>query len=562
MTNLLYRDEIRTKAQPRAAVTGYPLSLLGGLSASFALVIYLATLAPDLTWNHNGYDGGELITAAVTLGLPHPPGYPTYVLLGKLVSLIPVGTVAFRFNLFSACSMAVACGLLAMSIGRLLAGDSQEIAHATAQRTERKNVATFASLREPIDAKSSLAAVAAALAFAFTPLVWGQAIISEVYALNLAMLAGFLWAMVGRRAYRLTGLLLGLSITTHLTSLFFLPLALFFIPRPFWRRAAVGLLFGLAPLAAIPLLAQSNSPVMWGRPVDLAGWWWLVSGQLYHNNLRFPPDIQHVQQVSAALLSSFVWLGLPLLWGLLRRVLGGHGLQSASDTESALKRTGQRLRLTGFNRFPIAAGGFNRQHRRHELKSAEQRPYPSKFLYLSAATIGIFVVYALIYHTADAPVLLLPVLLLLAIVAAPFLRLAGAAALLLPLAVLIIHYPTMDSSQEQQVRPLAEQLLAAAPNDAILLTPGDRTIFSLWYFHHVEGQRSDLLLVDSNLFAFFWYRQRLQDQYPSLRGLAADDLPAFRAANEGQRPICQVNLVESSTSLPGISCDEQSAIGK
>lgn len=560
MTNLLHQDEIRTKATPRPAAAGYPLSLLGGLSAVFAFAVYLATLAPDLTWNHNSYDGGELITAAVTLGIPHPPGYPTYVLLGKLISLIPVGTVAFRFNLFSACSMAIATGLLAMTIGRLFIADRSKTAHS---KTQRKSLANFAPLRDTLGSTSSIAAVAAALTFAFTPLVWSQAIITEVYALNLAVLAGFLWAMVGRRAYQLAGLLLGLGITTHLTSLFFLPLALYFIPRPFWHRAAVGLLLGLAPLATIPLLAQSNSPVVWGQPSDLAGWWWLVSGRLYHNNLRFPPDVRHVQQLLSALLPSFIWYALPLVLGVWRALrheldrrglkehgLNKRGLKSASDTESALKHTKQHhLHLTCLNRFSISAGGFNQ--RLHPVNPQ----HPSKFLYLSAATIGVFVVYTLIYHTADAPVLLLPALLLLAILIAPVLRLAGAAALLLPFALLIIHYPTMDSSQDHQVRPLAGQLLAAAPDDALLLTPGDRTIFSLWYFHHVEGQRPDLFLVDSNLFAFSWYRQRLQDQYPELRGLAADDLPAFRAANATQRPICQVGLVESNVGLARIQCD-------
>jgi hypothetical protein len=82
-----------------------------GLTTLCALLVYVLTLAPDLTWANFGTDGGELITAAVTLGVPHPPGYPTYVLLGKLISLIPMGTVAYRFNLFSAVcvSLARAC---------------------------------------------------------------------------------------------------------------------------------------------------------------------------------------------------------------------------------------------------------------------------------------------------------------------------------------------------------------------------------------------------------------------------------------------------------------------
>ena len=47
--------------------------------AYFAL--YLATLCPVVYW----YDSAEYVTAAVTLGIPHPPGYPLYVLLGHVL---------------------------------------------------------------------------------------------------------------------------------------------------------------------------------------------------------------------------------------------------------------------------------------------------------------------------------------------------------------------------------------------------------------------------------------------------------------------------------------------
>ncbi len=48
-------------------------------------------------------DSGELVAAVHTLGIPHPTGYPLYVLLGKLWTLlVPVGSIAFRMSLISA----------------------------------------------------------------------------------------------------------------------------------------------------------------------------------------------------------------------------------------------------------------------------------------------------------------------------------------------------------------------------------------------------------------------------------------------------------------------------
>src|ERR1700679_2982454 len=46
-------------------------------------------------------DSGEMVAASWNLGLPHPPGYPLFDLLGHIFSWIPVGSVAFRFNLMS-----------------------------------------------------------------------------------------------------------------------------------------------------------------------------------------------------------------------------------------------------------------------------------------------------------------------------------------------------------------------------------------------------------------------------------------------------------------------------
>jgi len=122
------------------------------------------------------------------------------------------------------------------------------------------------------------------------------------------------------------------------------------------------------------------------------------------------------------------------------------------------------------------------------------------------------------------------------------LRRLGGWGWLLPLASLLLKYSALDLSGDRTVRPLAENLLQNAPPNAILLTPGDQTIFTLWYFQHVEEQRPDLILADANLLAFDWYRERLQQLYPDLNGLGADDLTHFRQTNETKRPFCAASL--------------------
>lgn len=455
------------------------------LTAVTAFTAYLLTLAPDLTWAHWGGDGGELITAAVTLGVPHPPGYPLYILLGKLVSFLPIGSMAYRFHLFSALCTALAAALLTATSARY---------------------STRYNARPPFP--PAIPAIATGLTFAFAGLIWSQAVIAEVYALNLALVAAFLWALTqpaqGKRPSYLTGLCLGFSLTTHLTSLLLLPLTLCQLPRQHKPALATGLLTGLLPLLALPWLARTGSPILWGQPDTWAGWWWLVSGQIYHANaLALPADQlwPRLQSWTPLLLSQFTWLGLPLI------LLGSHR-PAQSHTPS-----------------PVALSG----------------------------TAVLFLLYAFTYATPDAAVLLLPALLLAGLLLAPALHAQGKIALLLPFALLLLNFQaqnlrpgpgsqTTAEAASADIASAATQALHTAPANAIVLTPGNETIFALWYVQHITTIRPDVILVDANLFAFDWYRRHLTRHYPHLHALALDDLDAFQQQNQPQHPIYPLNL--------------------
>ena len=75
------------------------------------LVVYLLTLAPTITWAHHGADGGDLVAAVARGSIPHPPGFPTYLLLGDLFVRLPWGNLAWRLNLMSAVLAAGAAAL-------------------------------------------------------------------------------------------------------------------------------------------------------------------------------------------------------------------------------------------------------------------------------------------------------------------------------------------------------------------------------------------------------------------------------------------------------------------
>src|ERR1041385_8798770 len=78
------------------------------LIALAVLLLYIATLAPTTAF----WDTSEYIAAAKTLGIPHPPGNPLFVLLAHFFGLLPLAaSYAARINLFAAVTSALSAGL-------------------------------------------------------------------------------------------------------------------------------------------------------------------------------------------------------------------------------------------------------------------------------------------------------------------------------------------------------------------------------------------------------------------------------------------------------------------
>src|SRR4030067_2379683 len=86
--------------------------ILSGLVSLSVAVLYVS-IAPTRLSNANfGSDGGDLLAAILTQGIPHPSGYPTYTLLGQLFQYLPFSTPVFRGILGSLIPTALGAGLL------------------------------------------------------------------------------------------------------------------------------------------------------------------------------------------------------------------------------------------------------------------------------------------------------------------------------------------------------------------------------------------------------------------------------------------------------------------
>ncbi len=94
--------------------------IFGGVAFLFSLIAYLLTVAPTVAF----WDCGEYVGAAHSLGVPHPPGNPLYVLLGRVFSILFFffEQVAYRVNLISVLSGAFSVLFIYLIVVRVVRG--------------------------------------------------------------------------------------------------------------------------------------------------------------------------------------------------------------------------------------------------------------------------------------------------------------------------------------------------------------------------------------------------------------------------------------------------------
>ena len=471
--------------------------------------VYLATAAPDLT----AWDASELVTAAHTLGIPHPPGTPLWVLIAHVAaSAFGAAPPPRAITLLSVAATALAGGLSAWLVtrwcARLWTGES---------------------------AASVVAGIAGALVAGTMYSVWQSATETEVYA--VALLLGMAQLVVGelagdeatdpaaaRRWRGLLAYLALLAVPLHLSSLVTLPAAVALAwraprPRPVellgW--AALGAL-ACSAVAVLPLLAaqaprlDSGHPVTWSAladvlrraQYDVAGLWprrapawlqvanvvqwadWQVAFGLHPSPVPSPG--RTALTVAYALLGAS---GLRTLWREDRRVGRALLLLVAGGTLGVAAWLNLRAGPTfGAGVLPSSA-----------LHEARERDYFFVFGFWGWGLLaGMGAVYLMRWVTRRH--------------AAPWARPAWLAIpLVVALLPLSLNWPVADRTREPVAtlpRTAARLLLEAVPPNGVLVTAGDNDTFPLWYLQQVEQLRPDVRVAAVPLLGAAWYREQLR----------------------------------------------------
>jgi hypothetical protein len=411
-----------------------------------ALVVYLRTLLPGPSFG----DWAEMQFIPAQLGIPHPTGYPLYVLLGKLFSLLPIGSLAYRADLLSAVAAAGAAGTSVL-------------------------IATRLGVRAVI-------AAAAGLSLAVTGTLWLEATFSEMNGLHLFLVAAVVHrALVWRDERRdrdllIGGLLAGLAAANHLLAVTVVPIVMLFVivdararlrERPILLvQAGLLGLIGVSLYLFIPLRALAGPASIYGSFLTWDGFSSLVSGAQFRRDMHFSSESSLIAAWAAIpeVIGQFVARSNVVFVGA---ALMGAMIHLARDRWAAL----MLVLVTASSVYFFANYLGDLDH------------------YLLVAWLAFAVWLAV---AAEAAVGLLERR-IPALARGPFGLRLELVALLLPLVIGVTNWAGHDESDNRTGEQFAALVFSELPPDAVLLTYWD-ALTNLSYAHCVEGERPDVSL--------------------------------------------------------------------
>jgi hypothetical protein len=472
----------------------------------------MLTLAPGVTL----WDSGEFLAAIHSFGIPHPPGTPLYILIGKVWSMVFASVFGFArsINLLSAVCTAFGFGILTNLFAKWTS--------------------------------DGFAATAAGLTAGLMATVWLNATETEVYAVALLFGCMILWAAdrAGEDSDAhwalLAAYLAGLAWALHLIALLVVPSAILLVfstgdgyfAVPVGRRYVDGrreahsfakllrgsifvmivgmtsVIFMLIRSRHDPAINQGN-PSTFGALVDVilrrqydvpALWPRQAPFYLQLGNVFEYADWQFAKGLAPDAPPSWWRTPVTILYALL-------GLFGFWAHRNADRRSWRALALfflvsslgvviyLNLRAGPTFGEGILPANALHE---ARERDY---FFFWAFICWGLWAGFGAITLSRR----LKPPL--------------GLVAMVLPFVPAILNWPAVDRRTDQveaRSRIGEADMLAKVPPSGILLAVGDNDTYPLWYLQQVEGTRKDVTVVTVPLLAAEWYRAELSRRYKLL----------------------------------------------
>lgn len=431
-------------------------------------IAYLKTTAPTILFG----DRADLILAIYYLGITHPTGYPLYIMIGKLFSFLPIGSLIYRLNLFSGLNTSLTTIVIYFIILHLIKQFS----------VSKNKIAAIIS------------SASASLTFAFTYLAWSNSTMIETFPMLslimvLLILIIFLWTKNQNMKYLyLLSFLFGIGVSYHSTIALLVPIFLIFALQINHKEILktkniiLILLFGLSgllPYAYLPIRSLSHPLRNWGDPHTFKNFSNFVTGKDYRGRFSFfPPQ----------LVGNQFFLYIKSLLGEFTPFVLAFVLPGIVWLRKNSKNILFFLLLILIVNIVFIINIF---------QITEMSPYPSGSI-VFAILIGLGLVFIFEFSASKNYKWLNPLLIIVAIS--------------LPLFPLITNYSRANQNKNFFAYDYAKNLLKSLDKNAILVFDGDN-IFPLEYLQHIEKIRPDIILVEKRALQKDWYLKQLKLTY-------------------------------------------------
>lgn len=445
--------------------------ILGIFLFVFFAVLYIYCLPPTLAPYR---DAGEMACDVYTLGIPHPPGYPLYVLLGKIWTFIVPGNFAWRLNLFSA-----VCGILSLYLFFLV----------------------LSGYFSPI------ASFLIILLFGFNFTFQTVSSVSEMYSLNflfiviLIFLCLEIYENYSFKKIMLFSFLTGLFMTNRMDMVLALPAMLVLIAPVlikkwkgnYFKNSVRAFLFfglGFSVYLYLPIRSSANPLLDWNHPANIQNFIGSITRKSYGSTLDlisrnyklgelFFPNLKYymihiLENFNFAVI--FVFFGV--YWEYIRNK----------------KRFWMSLVL-----FLIPGPVF--------LLLANMPPNPHALAIVEPNYLIPDI--ALIWWSVAGLTFLLK----------NFAKYSAAVYLVTAFSVFLTAYRNLPLSNRRwnfMARDYSDNVMKSVPPDSILVVKKDVQLFSLWYYQIVEKKRQDLKIIAQGLSGSKWYQNSHKKWNPEL----------------------------------------------
>lgn len=469
----------------------------------FAGGIYFKTLSPSILY----IDAGTMIAGAFSLGIPNPPGFPLYMLIGHLFSKLPFGSGLFRIQLLSILSSLGVLSLVYYLVQRFLTNELNFISPAKLDSQIFPKLFKKLKVSKISDTNARLAGLTASLILAFSYEFWSQSLNSESYILTnflMILIATLLFttkqtkSAVSARMV-LIAVSLGLSTGANPTIIQIVP-ALILALVLFWRYVSLkrlvisGVLvvgLTLAVYSYLPIRAMAHPFLNWGDPQTL---------ERFIGHLRGEGLDIHDPRTNS--INGFTWN-----WNVSSQSFG-------------------RYIYLGFVQFtpilvPLIIVGYFYVYRKNRPLFFSLLIVPLTNLlfgivYLSGNQEAWFVASYVIFSILIG----LSIGLLFKIVSGFKANLISKVSFLLVavfLLPLIYWYPKLDRSKHVVTSEYIDNLYDNLPKNTVLIGSGDFFNSASVYQHEVLKKRPDVFPIVSNMWYILpWYRDNLRRHNPDI----------------------------------------------